>query len=64
MIKYQTAYVMSVPNLQQDLVQYWLSLLPFTHDEEEAQQNMEFISDFLQADPGFILGAYPANTAN
>lgn len=38
--------------------------MPISHDEEEAQHNMEFISDFLQADPGFILGANPANTAS
>lgn len=35
-IKHQTAYVMGSPHLRQDLVKYWLGLLPFHHDEQEA----------------------------
>lgn len=62
-IKYQTGYVMSSPQLAQDLVAYWLGLLPFHHDEAEAQQNFEFIADFLESNPAFIFGADPANTA-
>lgn len=53
---------MSQPHLAQDLPKYWLSLLPFSHDEQEAQQNFEFICDFLQSDPGFIFGNDVANT--
>lgn len=62
-IRFQTSFVMSNAQLQGNLVSYWISLLPFTHDEEEAQKNFEYVSDFLHADPGMILGADPANTA-
>ena len=62
-IKYQTEYVRGNPTLGGQLVSYWLGLLPITHDIEEAQCNLEFISDFLQADPEFILGADPVGSA-
>ena len=42
---------------------YWLGLLPITHDTEEAVAQYEFLCDFLAEQPGFILGADPAATA-
>ena len=35
-IKYQTDIVKNNPNYAGNLVTYWLSLLPITHDTEEA----------------------------
>ena len=54
---------MANPQLGTNLVSYWLSLLPFHHDEEEAQKNFEYVSDFLHADPAMILSSNPANAA-
>jgi len=42
---------------------YWLGLLPITHDTEEAISQYEFLCDFLAEQPGFILGADTAATA-
>lgn len=53
-IKYQTAYVQSNPTVSQQLINYWLELLPITHDVEEAQLQFEFLSDFLIEQPQFI----------
>ena len=35
------------PQLSNNLVVYWLSLLPITHDTEEAVAQYEYLSDFL-----------------
>ena len=62
-IKYQTALVQSNPNYQTQLVTYWLSLLPITHDIEEAVAQYEYLADFLFEQPAFILGADPTSAA-
>jgi len=62
-IKFQTAVVQSNPAYQSQLVIYWLSLLPITHDIEEAVASYEFLCDFLLEQPAFILGADPAASA-
>ena len=56
-IKYQTAVVKNNPNFSSQLVSFWLSLLPITHDVEEATAQYEFLSDFLAQDAEFILGS-------
>jgi len=62
-IKHHTNYVVNNPNLNQQLVQYWVGLLPITHDIEEAQANYEFLSDFIATVPELIFGADPAAAA-
>lgn len=63
-IKFQTPYVMGTAALSHTLISYWVGLLPFTHDEEEAQKNFEYLSDFLHTEPGMVLGQDPAGTAS
>ena len=46
-LKFQQSYVQSNPQIAAQLVQYWLGLLPITHDLEEAQIQYEFLSDFI-----------------
>ena len=48
------------PQLSNNLVVYWLSLLPITHDTEEAVAQYEYLSDFLAEQPQMILGTDPA----
>ena len=59
-IKYQTALVQGNAQYSGNLVTYWLSLLPITHDVEEAAAQYEYLSDFLAGGPDFIFGADPA----
>lgn len=59
-IKYQTALVQGNAQYSGNLVTYWLSLLPITHDVEEAAAQYEYLSDFLAGQPDFIFGADPA----
>ena len=46
-IKYKQAHISNNPQIASQLIQYWLTLLPITHDVEEAQCNYEYLSDFL-----------------
>ena len=62
-IKYQNALVQSNPQYEVNLVTYWLSHLPITHDIQEATMQVEFLSEMLAEMPGFIFGADPAATA-
>lgn len=62
-IKYQTALVGSNPNYGTQLVTYWLSLLPITHDVEEAVAQYEYLSDFILEQPQLILEANPSDAA-
>ena len=50
-IKYQSAVVQGNPQYAGNLVTYWLSLLPITHDIEEAAAQFEYLSDFLALQP-------------
>ena len=50
-IKYQSAVVQGNPLYAGNLVTYWLSLLPITHDIEEAAAQFEYLSDFLAVQP-------------
>lgn len=62
-IKFQTGLVQGNPQLQGNLVTYWLGNLPITHDTEEAVAQFDFLSDLLAEQTAFILGADPAQTA-
>ena len=62
-IKYQTGLVQSNPNYSGQLVTFWLSLLPITHDVEEAMAQFEYISSFLLEQPALIFGADPSTAA-
>lgn len=62
-IKYQTAIVQNNAQYAGNLVTYWISLLPITHDVEEAAAQYEYLSDFLASQPDFIFGANPAGAA-
>lgn len=50
-IKYKQTYINNNPQVAAQLIQYWLGLLPITHDLEEAQANYEYLSDFLVEQP-------------
>ena len=63
-IKYKQSYINNNPQVAAQLIQYWLGLLPITHDVEEAQANYEYLSDFLVEQPQYIFGSGdPATTA-
>lgn len=63
-LKFKNTYVQGNPQLTAQLVQYWIGLLPITHDLEEAQSNYEYLSDFLLEQPAFIFeSGDPAATA-
>jgi len=63
-LKFRQSYINSNPQVSAQLVQYWLGLLPITHDTEEAQSNYEYLCDFILEQPQFIFGSGdPAATA-
>jgi len=39
------------------LITHWLSLLPLTHDLEEAQIQNEFLTELILKNPTLVLGA-------
>jgi hypothetical protein len=39
------------------LITHWLSLLPLTHDLEEAQIQNEFLTELILKNPVLVLGA-------
>ena len=56
-LKFRQTYVNSNPQVAAQLVQYWVGLLPITHDTEEAANNFEYLSDFLLENPAFVLNS-------
>lgn len=51
------------PDMCMQLIQYWLSLLPITHDIEEAQKQYDFLSDFILQRMDTLSGADPASAS-
>lgn len=45
------------------MIQYWLSLLPITHDIEEAQQQYDFLCDFIMQRMQVLVGNDPAGAS-
>ena len=45
------------------LVDYWLNLLPISHDVEEAQVQYNFLAELTLAQPALVFGANPAAVA-
>jgi hypothetical protein len=46
-IKHQQSTLKQNPNTTMQLVKYWISLLPITHDVEEAQDQCILLADFV-----------------
>ena len=56
-LKFKQDYLQGNPQMTAQLIQYWLGLLPITHDVEEAQSQYEYLSDFILENPAFIFGS-------
>ena len=52
-LKHQSALVWQNAAMASQLVSYWISLLPITHDLEEAQAQYEFLCDFIREEKVF-----------
>lgn len=50
-IKYQKSIVQSDAAMYQRLTQYWVGLLPISHDVEEAQLQFEFLGEMIVQEP-------------
>jgi len=61
MLKHQNEYI--DPSIAPQLIQYWLHKLPITHDIEEAQQQYDFLGDFILQRMEVLAGANPAGSA-
>lgn len=62
-IKYHTQYVCETPQLGQNLIQYWLNLLPITRDVEEAQDQYDWVATFILETPDLLLSGNPTESA-
>jgi len=60
-LKYQNENISQEICLQ--LIQYWLSKLPITHDLEEAQAQYDFLCDFILQNMETLKGNDPAGVA-
>lgn len=58
-LKYQKGLIQSNSAMYEKLTQFWISLLPITHDVEEAQLQFQFLAEFVVQEPEVIFKADP-----
>lgn len=58
-LKYQKALIQSNAAIYEKLAQFWISLLPITHDVEEAQLQYQFLGEFITQEPEVLFKADP-----
>lgn len=62
-LKFQETYIRQSPQIAQQLCNYWVNILPITHDVEEAQLQYQYLAEFILKDPQFVLGGNPTAQA-
>jgi hypothetical protein len=56
-LKYQKNLIKQNQEIYTKLTTRWVGLLPITHDVEEAQQQFEFLSEFILQEPEVIFSS-------